>query len=198
MFSGIVEGTRPVVAISDQPDGKKIIVDLKDLAGNVAPGDSVSVSGVCLTVEEITDNQARFHIMAETLRKTTLNQLTPGDLVNIERSLRVGDRIHGHFVQGHVFSTGKVTNKIADTMQHKITIDAGALAIYLAPVGSIAVDGVSLTLASLKDAQFSIALIPATLQQTTLGQLEPGDKVNLEPDIISRQVVAYLNSAKLP
>lgn len=173
-------------------DGIDVVIDLGDLATNIYAGNSVSINGVCLTVVSREKTKALFHIMQETLRKTTLGGLEKGMRVNIERSLHMGDPVHGHFVQGHVFGLGVITKRIDTTSEFKLWIDAGSLIKYIAPVGSIAVNGVSLTVAEVQGNMFSIALIPVTLKLTNLGTLQKDDKVNLEPDMIARQIVHFL------
>jgi riboflavin synthase len=136
-----------------------------------------------------------FDVMTETLRKTALGKLAKGDAVNIERSLKAGQRIDGHFVQGHVEGVGSVVKKVADGKDYKLTIKPpGKLMKYIAPLGSISVNGVSLTVASLTRSTFTVALIPTTLKLTTLGALVSGDIVNIETDMVARQVVRYLET----
>lgn len=197
MFAGIVAGTRQITSLTSKSDGLRFEIDLKDLQTGLKVGDSVAVDGVCLTVNEIKKTGVRFHAIQETLRKTTLRALKLGDAVNIERSLRMGDGIDGHFVQGHVFGLGTVTKRIDTASEFKLWIDAGPLAKYIAPVGSIAVNGVSLTVAEVRGNEFAVALIPITLQLTNLGQLQIGDTVNLEPDMIARQIVHFLEHRKI-
>lgn len=192
MFAGIIEGTRPVTALKKQSDGIKIHIDLQDLSLDVKFGDSIAIDGVCLTVAELNKTVATFHIMTETLRKTTLGSLEVGTLVNIERSLTANTRVHGHFVQGHVFGLGEITERVDTEKEFKLWINAGPLMKYIAPVGSVAVNGVSLTVAEIRDNEFAIALIPVTLKLTNLGGLHKGAQVNLEPDMIARQIIHFL------
>jgi len=194
MFAGIIEGARTVTGLTKQPGGIDIMIDLKNLSEGVTLGDSVSVDGVCLTVAQINGSSVSFNIMTETLTKTTLGNVTEGSGVNIERSVRAGDRIDGHFVQGHVFGLGTVNRKIDTPQEYKIWFEAGDIGKFLAPVGSIAVNGVSLTISDVDGSRFAVALIPTTLELTNLGQLKEGDTVNLEPDIIARQIVHWLES----
>lgn len=191
MFSGIIEGTRPVARIQKTASGAIIAIDLAELAQDAKPGDSIAIDGVCLTVVEIEKGVATFDIMQETLRKTTLGFLKPNMLVNVEHSIRADSRIHGHFVQGHVFGLGTITKKITKN-EYQLWIKAGTLMKYVVPVGSIAVNGVSLTIADVTPEEFMISLIPVTLNLTNLGSLQEGDTVNLEPDMVSRQIVHFL------
>lgn len=197
MFAGIVEGAREIIDLKKREDGLEFDIDLTDLSDDLKVGGSVAIDGVCLTVIALTGTRARFHAMQETLRKTTLGTVRPGSKLNIERSLRVGDRIDGHFVQGHVFGIGTVTKRIDTKEEFKLWIDAGSLAKYIVPVGSIAVNGTSLTIAETNAGQFAVALIPITRERTNLGDLVENDAVNLEPDIIARQIVNFLENKSL-
>lgn len=197
MFAGIVEDTRSITRITKRPDGLEFEIDLQDLAKGLAVGDSVAINGVCLTVIEQDGAKMSFHTMLETLRKTTMGRLQEGDGVNIEKSLRVGQTVDGHFVQGHVFATLPVTKRIASEKEFILWFDAGELAKYVAPLGSVAINGVSLTVAEKRDNQFSVSLIPITLELTNLGALREGDFVNFEPDIIARQIVHFLESQRV-
>lgn len=196
MFAGIIEGTCPLIDITSHSGGKRFVVDLGDFADGVMLGVSIAVQGVCLTVSQLNGTHASFDVMNETLKKTTLGSLNAARKVNIERSLKVGDRIDGHFVQGHVFGLGTIKERIDTPQEFKLWIEGDEMMKYVAPVGSIAVDGVSLTVADVQDGQFAVALIPTTLQLTTLGTLHAGDRVNLEPDVMARQVVHYLETFK--
>ena len=198
MFSGIVECTGAVVSIEDFPGGKHLKIDLKTAAEDLKPGDSVAVNGVCLTAVEIEGPCCRFDVITETLSKTNLGKLTIGSKVNLERSLRAGDRIDGHFVQGHVHDVGHLIERIDSDEEFKLWIQPPAeLSVYIAPLGSVAVNGVSMTVAEVRPDAFALALIPTTLERTNLGELQPGDPINIETDIISRQLVHYLESLGL-
>jgi riboflavin synthase len=166
---------------------------------DVKDGESIAVNGVCLTVAEITPRGVGFDVIKETLDKTNLGSLGPGDEVNVERSLRVGDRIDGHFVQGHVDGTGLLADQINSPNEVRLTITApDHLAKFLAPKGSISIDGVSLTIASVQGNVFDVALIPTTLRLTTLGSREIGWRFNLEADILSKTIVHYLEQRGVP
>jgi riboflavin synthase len=180
MFTGIVREVGRVVEF----DGSRLVVDAVTKA---AAGDSVAVDGVCLTV--VDDSRLAFDVVPETLSRTTLGGLRPGDRVNIEPSLRAGDPLGGHNVQGHVDGIGHVRS-IGDP----VWIDAPPeLLRYCVDKGSITVDGVSLTVAAVHEASFAVALIPHTLAETTLGDLQPGDPVNLEVDVLAKYVEKLLS-----
>lgn len=157
-------------------------------------GDSVAINGCCLTVAELSGGGViGFDVIKETLDKTNLGLLKQGDDVNVERSLRASDRMDGHFVQGHVDGTGTLKEQIANENEWRLVITAPpALAKYLAPKGSISIDGVSLTIAAVRGAEFEVALIPTTLKLTTLGDRPANWPFNLEADIISKTIVHYL------
>jgi riboflavin synthase len=191
MFSGIVEKTVVVKQVDDKPDLRRLTlaVDFPD----VRIGQSIAVNGCCLTVAEISPDNLQFDVIRETLDKTNLGRLRSGDTVNIERSLRIGDRIDGHFVQGHVDGTAKLIHIAANGDDYRLTIEAPPpLRKYLTPKGSISVDGVSLTIAAIGTNDFQVALIPTTLSTTTLGQKQIGWPLNLEMDVLSKTVVSYL------
>ncbi len=195
MFTGIIEGTARVKSVSKSRKGADTFlrIELGKLSRGLKKGDSVSVSGACLTVTKLEKGDADFEMVAETTRRTSLGDLRPGDRVNIERSLRVGGRLEGHFVLGHVDGTGIIDEIIRLASETKIWIklDKG-LARAGVPKGSIAVDGVSLTLVDVDADRISISLIPHTLKATTLGQRSRGDRVNIEADILGKYVAHSL------
>jgi riboflavin synthase len=175
MFTGIVREVGRVAEF----DGHRLVVDADTSA---AQGDSVAVDGVCLTA--VDGSQLAFDVVDETLSRTTLGGLKPGDRVNLEPALRAGDPLGGHYVQGHVDGVGRVRS--AGT---EVWIDTTPDVLrYVVIKGSITVDGVSLTVAALDDSGFGVALVPHTLAATTLGELEPGDSVNLETDVLAKYV----------
>ena len=194
MFTGIVRELGTVASF----DGARLVVKAPETAAKASVGDSVAVAGVCLTNVEAEDGQLAFDVVPETLARSALGRLEPGDAVNIEPSLRVGDQLGGHVVQGHVDGVGRIRSVTSDGEGRRIWIDApDAVLGYCIEKGSIAVDGVSLTVAALDDEGFEVALIPHTLAVTTLGGLEPGDAVNLEADVLGK-VVERLVAARLP
>jgi riboflavin synthase len=191
MFTGIIEGTARVKSVSKSKKGADttLRIGLGKLSRGLKKGDSVCVSGACLTVTKLSRGDADFEMVAETTRRTSLGDLSPGDTVNIERSLRVGDRLEGHFVLGHVDGTGIIDEITRLQSETKIWIELdSALVESVVPKGSIAVDGVSLTLVDVDDDRVSISLIPHTLKATTLGQRSRGDRVNIEADILGKYV----------
>ncbi len=195
MFTGIVKLLARVVRVSPVAGGARLAVDLGEAAHGAERGDSVSINGACLTVAARTGTVCEFDAIAETLSRTTLGELRPGDKVNIEPALRVGDQFGGHFVLGHVDAVGAVVGVPAGVEPTlKISVDA-ALTAQMAPKGSVAVDGVSLTLVDVGADHFTCALIPTTLQETTLGLKKPGEKVNVETDILAKLVARYLGAA---
>ncbi|MBW7906822.1 MAG: riboflavin synthase [Phycisphaerae bacterium] len=194
MFSGIVEGVGSVAAIDlSGAGGARLGLEMAGLHDGLTPGASVAVNGVCLTVVECLPPRCTFDVVPETLRRTNLGALRPGDRVNLERSLRLGDRIDGHFVQGHVEGVGTVRRVERGGGEWLVWTRAPAeLLPCIVHKGSIAIDGTSLTVAEVRGDEFAVALIPTTLERTTLGRLAPGAAVNLETDIIARQVVRHL------
>ena len=184
MFTGLVAGKGVVRALRHG----HVEVETP-LALELAPGDSIAVNGVCLTVVELNGGSFAADVMPETLRRTSLAPLGEGDEVNIELPLRAGDRLGGHVVQGHVDGTGTVESVTEEGFARvvRITCDP-ALLRYLVEKGSIAVDGVSLTVASIDDSGFTVSLIPETLERTTLGEAVPGRVVNLEVDVLAKYV----------
>ncbi len=194
MFTGIVQALGIVLASAETAAGKRLTVSLAELVdAKIQPGDSINVSGVCLTVVKQGNGNVQFDVVAETLRQTTLNAKQPQDRVNLELALRGDSFLGGHFVQGHVDFVATVAAAQADPRDWRITFElSDSLAPYIVPKGSVTVDGVSMTIAEVRDRAFTLAVIPTTLERTTLGSLVPGDKVNIETDIVTRSVVHYL------
>ncbi len=186
MFTGLVRTTARV----RRSEGGRLILGVRLAPADRALGASVCVHGVCLTVVEATDDRVAFDLGFETLARTTLGDLAPGDEVNVEPSLRVGDALGGHFVTGHVDGVGRVRSVTERDGAREVWIEApDALVPMLAPKGSVCVDGVSLTVNAVEAGAFMVGLVPHTLQVTTLGRLAPGARVNLEADPIARYVV---------
>jgi len=195
VFTGIIESTANIVATEPVPGGRQLRIDLGSIASQSTSGDSICISGVCLTVTKTEGNVASFDVIHETLDKTTLGQKSVGDTINFERSLRVGDRFDGHFVQGHVDGTATVDRVVSNAEEHVVWLTPQAhLCPYVIPKGSIAIDGVSLTIAAVQGGLFSVALIPTTLERTTFGMMKMGDSVNIESDIIARAIVHHLEN----
>jgi riboflavin synthase len=187
MFTGIVEEVGRVLSFT----GSRLVVGARVTIEGSGLGASVAVNGACLTVVEPTADRLAFDLGPETLKVTALGDLVPGDPVNLERPLRLGDFVGGHLVQGHVDGTGIVTSmrRQDDTARIRIEWQEPGMAELLIPKGSVAVDGVSLTVAALDARAFEVMLIPHTLANTTLGHARPGTKVNLEMDMIGKYVL---------
>jgi riboflavin synthase len=184
VFTGLVAGKGVVRAL----DGGRLEVET-ELATELAPGDSIAVNGICLTAVEQARGSFAADVMPETLRRTSLEPLAEGDEVNLELPLRAGDRLGGHVMQGHVDGTGMVGSVTEDGNSRVVRVQAPEdLLRYVVEKGSIAVDGVSLTVSAVDDQGFEVSLIPETLDRTTLGAAEPGRTVNLEVDVLAKYV----------
>lgn len=196
MFTGLVEEVGTVRSITRVAVGRLVVTSSR-VINEVAIGDSVSVSGVCLTVTSIAEGELLFDAVPETLSRSSLGDLRPGDKVNLEASLRAGSTMGGHIVQGHVDGVGRVESitPIEDSWVIRIAAPEAVLR-YVVEKGSIAIDGISLTVASYDDSGFTIAVIPHTLSATTLCLRKPGDKVNLEADIIGKYVEKYVTERR--
>jgi len=193
MFTGIVREVGAVAAF----DGSRLVVTAPETASDAAIGDSVAVSGACLTVVETANGRLAFDVVPETLSRTSLGGLEQGCSVNLEPSLRVGDWLGGHVFQGHVDAVGRVRSVVPEGDGRRMWVDAPEAVVgYCIEKGSIAVDGVSLTVAAFDNDGFEVALIPHTLEVTTLGRLETGEEVNLEADVLGK-VVERLLAARL-
>ena len=189
MFTGIVRERGRVLAARRGDEGLRLVVDPGVLAGTAAVGDSVAVNGVCLTAIEVHGGTFAFDAVPETLRRSTFGSLDVGDLVNLEPALRAGEPLGGHVVQGHVDGVGRVRSVRAEGDGARMWIDAPQPVLRLCvEKGSVAVDGVSLTVAELDDLGFAVALVPHTLSATTLGGRRAGDQVNLEADVLAKYV----------
>jgi riboflavin synthase len=188
MFTGLVEATAQVRSVEPDGDGVRLEVETP-LAAELEHGDSIAVNGVCLTAVDPDRERFRADVMAETLRRSSLGPLGAGDEVNVELALRAGDRLGGHMVQGHVDGTGTVESVTEEGFARVVRIAAGPEILrYVVEKGSIAVDGVSLTVAEVDDGGFSVSLIPETLERTTLGRAAVGRVVNLEVDVLAKYV----------
>jgi len=189
MFSGIIEERGRVRSAGPGPSGVRLAVECRTVASDATLGASVAVNGVCLTVVERDEFGLSFDLVGETRDRSALGDLRPGDPVNLERPVTLVTRLGGHLVQGHVDGTGTVESVAHDGGSATITVRLpGDLDRYVVEKGSIAVDGVSLTVATLEDSTFTVALVPHTLTLTTLGERRPGDRVNLEVDVVSKYV----------
>lgn len=197
MFTGLVEGIAQVHVRESRPPGVRFVLESSEMALGANIGDSVALNGCCLTVVEIQHHRLAFDAGPETLARTNLKHWRPGTDVNWERSLKVGDRLGGHFVTGHIDATGTLLRRQDDnqwsTYWFRIPVRWAA---HLVSKGSIAVDGISLTLVDVVDDTFSICLIPHTMSVTTLGSRQPGDEVNLETDLLAKYVERQLEGRR--
>lgn len=192
MFTGIVRHVGTVESVSDAEGRRRLRVDCGPVATELGYGESVSVSGVCLTAAAIDPPSVEFDVGSETLSSTTLSDLRAGDRVNLEPALSTSGRLDGHIVQGHVDGVAAVADIHRAEPWKMVFSTSRDLAGWMVPKGSVAVDGVSLTLTEVTGDTFAVALIPTTLEQTTLGGLEVGEKVNVETDILGKYVRRYL------
>jgi riboflavin synthase len=192
LFTGIVEELGEISGRQQFRDSIVLIIKGEKVMSGLKEGDSVAVNGVCLTVAKIFPAAFYADVMPETLRKTNLHELKNGEKVNLERALPVGGRFGGHFVSGHIDGTGKILaeKKEGNALLKKISAPAGVMS-YIIPKGSIAIDGISLTVVEAEEDSFSVSLIPHTAKFTTLGYKKPGDKVNLEADLLGKYVQKF-------
>jgi len=195
MFTGLIEAICTVKSVLQNAGGLLLTMDLGKLAEDSKIGDSIAINGACLTIAELAGNLATFQLSAETLTKPALGRLKPSSLVNVERAMKATDRFGGHFVQGHIDGTATIkaikrTGQFAD-MEFAASSE---LLSRMVVKGSVAVDGISLTIASMDERSFSIAIIPETLKKTTLGTAKVGDAVNIETDIIVKTIKSQMES----
>ena len=201
MFTGIVEELGEVVGLERHGDAARLTI--RGSTQGTSNGESIAVNGVCLTVTDITDGTFTADVMGETLERSGLGALTAGDPVNLEQSVRLADRLGGHLVQGHVDATATIISRTPAANWDQIRINLPSrISRYVVEKGSIAVDGISLTVSALSppgtaeaESWFEVCLIPETLKRTTLGTREPGDTVNLEVDVIAKYVERLLNGS---
>lgn len=193
MFTGLIQSLGRIKTLERDRAGMAVEIET-ELAPELSEGDSVAVNGVCLTATAVTGSSFRAQAMNETLDRSSLGDLRQGNLVNLELALRAGDRLGGHFVQGHVDAVGRVAEVTEDGFSRRVRVTAGPERLrYVVQKGSITVDGVSLTVAELDEASFTVALIPETLERTTLGGAAPGTRVNLEVDVLAKYVERLVN-----
>jgi riboflavin synthase len=193
MFTGIVREVGSVAAVTGGAEGVRLELVAPVTAPFVDVGGSVAINGVCLTAEVVEGSRLVFHAVPETLSRTTLGGLTRGSAVNLEPALRAGDPMGGHIVQGHVDGIGAVQSVEAEGEGLRVIVEASAETLrYCVEKGSITVEGVSLTIAELHDDAFGLALIPHTIAETTLARLVPGQRVNLEVDVLAKYVERLL------
>ncbi|MHC4445308.1 MAG: riboflavin synthase [Planctomycetota bacterium] len=193
MFTGIVQSVGLVRSIQRGSAGARLVLNAPGLKRPISSGSSICVSGVCLTVTKSTATDVEFDVVPETLSGSTLGTLSSGDRVNLEASLKVGDGLDGHMVQGHVDGIGRVSDIQRGSAGHVFTLGAdSSIMAFIIPKGSVSVDGVSLTVAEVGKDWFKVALIPTTLSETTFGLLKVNDRVNIETDIIARTIVCTM------
>jgi riboflavin synthase len=193
MFTGLVREVGTVVAVDGGENGMRLRIDVPETARDAKVGDSIAIAGVCLTVVAVNDTSLDFDAVPETVARTSLGRLKLDAHINVEPALRAGEPLGGHNVQGHVDAVGSVRSVEPEGDGKRIWVDAPADVLrYVVEKGSIAADGVSLTIAGLDDEGFAVALIPHTLAGTTLGSLAVGDAVNLEADVLAKYVEKLL------
>ena len=194
MFTGIVEAVGVVSRIEGRGDLTRLTIEAAPIVDGVEIGDSVAVNGGCLTVTAIDGPRLGFDAIRETLDRTSMGGLAVGSRVNLERAMRASDRLDGHIVQGHVDGVGRVRELTRDGEDVRLVIDCGPEIVdFLVEKGSVTIDGVSLTVVGVSESGFDVALIPHTLDVTTLSDRDPGDYVNLEADVLGKYVKRYLD-----
>jgi riboflavin synthase len=194
MFTGLIESIGTIRSIQQRGTSATLAVELGALTEAMQLGDSVAINGVCLTVTQLNNTVGNFDVSQETLTKTNIGSLRPAAKVNLERALQLGARLGGHMVQGHVDGPGKITSLKQEQAFVNINFTASKdLLVQIVPKGSIAVNGISLTVANRTDTGFSVAIIPETARATTLAFAKIGDTVNLEADIVVKSVQQYLS-----
>lgn len=197
MFTGIIVEMGEVVRLRRRASGASFAVKADTIVSDVVVGDSIAVNGACLTVVGVKGKDLTFDLSDETLRATNLGQLRPGERVNLEPSLRTGGKMGGHFVTGHVDATGKIRTKTAAGDAFSIVIEAPEeVTRFLVEKGSVAIDGISLTVVDVSEGAFSVVIIPHTARVTTIGFKGRGDLVNLEADIIGKYVARFLSKER--
>jgi len=199
VFTGLIEEMGKIERLVKGPQSARLTVAAQLVPEGLRVGDSVAVNGVCLTVTAPGQRAFTADVMAETLARSNLGQLVPGEQVNLERALRFGDRVGGHLVSGHVDGVGSITRKEQHDIAVVVTVAApGEVLRYVASKGSVAVDGISLTVVAVQEDWFSVSLIPHTYRNTTLGGKENGAPVNLEVDVLARYIERFVSSRPQP
>lgn len=195
MFTGLVEEKGQIISLRRGADSARLKISARRVMEGLAIGDSIAVNGVCLTVTTFDRGAFTADVMAETLAKTNLGELQPGDWVNLERALRLGDRLGGHLVSGHIDGVGTIVKRERHDIATLITIAApGEVMRYIIKKGSVAIDGTSLTVVDFDEDTFQVSLIPHTARATVLGDKRPGDRVNLEGDLIGKYVERWMGA----
>ena len=199
MFTGIIEEVGTIQGVRSRDSGAILLVGAERVTDGLKPGDSIAVNGACLTVTETRQRSFCCDLSAETLERTTFRRIREGSPVNLERSLALGSRLGGHFVLGHVDRIGRLDSRKREGEGWLLSFEYPVeLASYLVPKGSVAVDGISLTIASLGEGRFSVAVVPYTIEHTNLNDLKVGDPVNLEADILGKYVERFLRLGMVP
>lgn len=197
MFTGLVAEMGDVVSLMKKGSGARLSLDAVEVSRNAKLGDSIAINGTCLTVVEVKGRTLTFDLSDETLRSSNLGELKARDRVNLEPALRPDDRLGGHFVTGHIDGTGVIRAKTREGEVYKIIVKTEPwIAEYLVEKGSVAVDGISLTVVDVMRDGFSLVIIPHTAELTTIGFKGPGDRVNVEVDILGKYVARYLKREK--
>ena len=198
MFTGLIQKTAIITERTLIDDSGKLTLSVKQQFKNLILGESIAINGTCLTLEKYNDTQLTFHVLKETFTRTNLGELEIGARVNMERALAVGDRLGGHIVSGHIDSTAKVISWIPKANDWILTIELPeSISNYVVEKGSIAIDGISLTIAAIKDSSFEVHLIPTTLSETALMDRLEGHLVNLEADMIGKYIEKQMQAWKI-
>lgn len=199
MFTGLIEEVGRVQAVETTAAGSRMTIEAGVVLTDAEPGASIAIDGVCTTVVEMTERSFTIEASPETLSKTVFGEYQPGRRVNLERTLTPTTRIGGHFVTGHVDGTATVLEKFEEgnSRVFRFVLNDKTLAAYLIPKGSVAVNGISLTVNRVEDAEFTVAIIPHTLAHTSIGDVNPGDTVNIETDLLGKYVHRLLASGNL-
>jgi riboflavin synthase len=198
VFTGIIRERGRVVSVAGRDGGLELSVEAPATAAQLTVGDSISIDGVCLTAESVENGRVALHAVPETLSRSTLGRLSADDAVNVEPALRAGEPLGGHYVQGHVDGVGRVQSVEAEGEGLRVFVEAPPEVLrYCVEKGSIALDGVSLTVAELAADAFGVVLVPHTLEATTLADLPPGREVNLEVDVLAKYVERFLDTRGL-
>lgn len=199
MFTGLIEALGKVTALTSRRGGKRLAVAAELRGGEYTQGESIAVDGVCLTVSAFGRGSFQADVIPETLSRTTLGRLRAGQIVNLERALRLGDRLGGHLVQGHVDATARVQDVHASGDDYRLRLELpAAIRRFVAFKGSVAVHGVSLTVSAAANDSFEVALVPETLERTTLSRLRRGDSVNVEVDLLARYLERLTGAGSEP
>ncbi|MBI9035890.1 MAG: riboflavin synthase [Bacteroidales bacterium] len=193
MFTGIIEEIGVIKSISKGSKSSQLTISASKVLKDVKLGDSIATNGACLTVVSFSSTEFTVDVMAETVRKTTLQKLTAGDKVNLERALRVGDRLGGHMVSGHIDGVGTIRGLLKEENAIWVNIEtSSAILKYIIAKGSVAIDGISLTVAEVSDTAFKVSIIPHTAEETTLLKKKIGNQVNLENDLVGKYIERFM------